>query len=79
MAEMCLSLPTINEESRDIAFSHLNEMLVHGNFTSPPPMVASSQVLLIIYYQKKENKNLFSCLVECLPTMRFNLLTSRHD
>ena len=85
MAEMCLSLPTINEESRGIAFPHLNEMLVHGNFTPPPPppppppMVASSQVLLIIYYQKKRNKNLFSGLVECLPTMRFNLLTSRHD
>ena len=36
MAEMCLSLPTINEESRGIAFPHLNEMLVHDNFTSPP-------------------------------------------
>ena len=33
MAEMCLSLPTINEESRGIAFPHLNEILVHGNFT----------------------------------------------
>ena len=53
MAEMCLSLPTINEESRGIAFPHLNEMLVHDNFPSPQPMVASSQVLLIIYYQKK--------------------------
>ena len=56
MAEMCLSLPTINEESRGIAFSHLNEMLVHGNFISPLPMVASSQVLLIIYYQKKRKQ-----------------------
>ena len=56
MAEMCLSLPTINEESRGIAFSHLNEMLVYGNFTSPPPMVASSQVLLIIYYHKKKTR-----------------------
>ena len=36
MAEMCLSLPTINEESRGNAFPHLNEMLVYGNFTSPP-------------------------------------------
>ena len=55
---MCLSLPTINEESRGIAFPHLNEMLVYGNFTSPPPppMVASSQVLLIIYYQKKRKQ-----------------------
>ena len=56
MAEMCLSLPTINEKSRDIAFPHLNEMLVHDNFTSPLPMVASSQVLLIIYYQKKRKQ-----------------------
>ena len=56
MAEMCLSLPTINEKSIDIAFSHLNEMLVHGNFTSPLPMVASSQVLLIIYYHKKKTR-----------------------
>ena len=56
---MCLSLPTINEESRGIAFPHLNEMFVYGNFTSPPPpppMVASSQVLLIIYYQKKRKQ-----------------------
>ena len=56
MAEMCLSLPTINEESRGIAFPHLNEMLVHDNFPSPQPMVASSQVLLIIYYHKKKTR-----------------------
>ena len=57
---MCLSLPTINEKSRGIAFPHLNEMLVYGNFTSPPPMVASSQVLLIIYYQKKKKTRIYS-------------------
>ena len=56
MAEMCLSLPTINEESRGIAFPHLNEMLVHDNFPSPQPMLASSQVLLIIYYHKKKTR-----------------------
>ena len=59
---MCLSLPTINEKSRGIAFPHLNEMLVYGNFTPPPPppMVASSQVLLIIYYQKKKKTRIYS-------------------
>ena len=65
MAEMCLSLPTINEKSRGIAFPHLNEMLVHGNFTSPLPphgsIFSGSPDNLL---SQKENKNLFLGLVE---------------
>ena len=64
---MCLSLPTINEKSRGIAFPHLNEMLVHDNFTSLPPPPTHDSIFSGSpdnLLSQKENKNLFSGLVE---------------